>query len=338
MCVLRDRAARVKVLIARPDSNGDVLLAEPAIRAVANKDDVDLLVSEQGRAAAELLPRVKELFVHQLPWIDADPQPVASSAVDALVGDIKARGYQRAIILTSFHQSALPLALILRLAGIPWIAARSEDYPGSLLDLRFRGDDDVHEVERSLQLVQACGYESPRDLRIRINHLGGVQEPARPYVVLHPGGTAPSRMWSATKWRALAEMLNQHFEVLVTGSEQERELTDYVAADLARSLGGKTTLGELASLISGAKALVTGNTSALHLASATHAPVVTLFSPVVPVKRWGPWLTPHLILGNQDAPCANTRVRQCQVTGHPCLDSLSVEEVFESTLYLIGEL
>ncbi len=41
-------------------------------------------------------------------------------------------------MFTSFHQSALPLALLLRLAGSAAITAISDDYPGSLLDVRHR--------------------------------------------------------------------------------------------------------------------------------------------------------------------------------------------------------
>ena len=55
--------------------------------------------------------------------------------------------------------------------GIPVVAAISEDYPGTLLDVRHRVPDDVHEVQRSLSLVAALGYRLPEDdegqLRIR---------------------------------------------------------------------------------------------------------------------------------------------------------------------------
>ncbi len=47
-------------------------------------------------------------------------------------------GCTDALILTSFHQSPLPTALLLRLAGISRIAAISTDYPGALLDVRHR--------------------------------------------------------------------------------------------------------------------------------------------------------------------------------------------------------
>ena len=48
-----------RVLAVRLDSDGDVLITGPAIRALANTADrLDVLVSPAGRAAAELLPGI----------------------------------------------------------------------------------------------------------------------------------------------------------------------------------------------------------------------------------------------------------------------------------------
>src|SRR5690606_19907987 len=62
------------VLVARPDSAGDVLLTGPAIRAVAaSAERVVMLCGPRGRAAAELLPGVDQLIEWRLPWIDPEP-------------------------------------------------------------------------------------------------------------------------------------------------------------------------------------------------------------------------------------------------------------------------
>jgi hypothetical protein len=61
-------------LLARLDSDGDVLLAGPAVRAVAASGDrVVLLVGPAGAAAARLLPGVDEVVVWSCPWVVADP-------------------------------------------------------------------------------------------------------------------------------------------------------------------------------------------------------------------------------------------------------------------------
>jgi ADP-heptose:LPS heptosyltransferase len=132
-----------QALVVRLDSQGDVLLAGPAIRAVAaGARKVTLLCGPRGLAAAELLPGVDELVCFRAPWIDPDPEPVEPAVVDALIRDLGDREIEEALVLTSFHQSALPTALLLRLAGIPVVAAVSEDYPGSLLDVRHRLSED----------------------------------------------------------------------------------------------------------------------------------------------------------------------------------------------------
>jgi ADP-heptose:LPS heptosyltransferase len=55
--------------------------------------------------------------------------------------------------------------------------------------------------------------------------------------------------------------------------------------------------------------------------------VVSLFSPVVPAARWAPYGVPVVLLGDQHAPCRDTRARQCPVPGHPCLANVGPAEV-----------
>ena len=119
-----------RTLVSRLDSMGDVLLAGPAVAALAGLGPVDMLCSHIGEQAAQLLPGVEDVLVFDAAWVLRDAPPIDANAISGLVTAISARGYARAAILTSSHQSALPLALVLRLAGIPEIAAVSLDYPG----------------------------------------------------------------------------------------------------------------------------------------------------------------------------------------------------------------
>jgi ADP-heptose:LPS heptosyltransferase len=128
-----------RALVVRSDNAGDVLLAGPAIRAVAaGSDRVTVLVGPHGSEAARLLPGVDEVVEWLCPWIDPSGSPVLPDDVRALAELIRERAVDRALVLTSFHQSPLPMALVLRMAGVPWVGAISEDFPGSLLDLRHR--------------------------------------------------------------------------------------------------------------------------------------------------------------------------------------------------------
>ncbi|HLZ38541.1 MAG TPA: glycosyltransferase family 9 protein [Mycobacteriales bacterium] len=323
------------VLVARLDNDGDVLLAGPVIRAAAaHARRVVLLAGPRGQQAAALLPGVAEVLCWPCPWIDPDPPPVDPTDVEWLVKEIAARPVERALVLTSYHQSPLPLALVLRLAGVPWVGAISDDYPGSLLDLRHRPPETgLHEVERMLSLATAAGLPLPPgdDGRLAVRRplpdtraLTG----ADPYVVVHPGASVPARVPTPGRMAEFtAALVDDGCRVVVTGAAGEASLTAEVAAPGGVDLGGRLTFTELGDVLDRAAAVVVGNTGPAHLAAAVGTPVVSLFAPVVPAERWRPWRVPTVLLGDQEAPCAASRARACPVPGHPCLDTVAAADV-----------
>ena len=330
-----------RTLAVRLDSLGDVLVTGPALRALAaSSDHLALLCGPRGRPAAELLAGVDALHCWRAPWIDPEPDPVRRDDVEALVATVAAGAYDRAVVFTSFHQSPLPTALVLRMAGVPWVGAISEDYPGSLLDLRHRCTDDRAEPERALDLARACGAALPVGddgrLAVRADVLDG-PAPARPYVVLHPGTSVPARAWPAQRFRETCRLLAAAgHQVVVTGAPDESDLTAYVAGHDGLDHGGGTSLAELARILHGADAVVVGNTGPAHLAAAVGTPVVSLFAPTVPATRWAPYGVPRVLLGDQQAACRGSRATACPVPGHPCLTSVTAQDAVAAVAALVG--
>lgn len=323
-----------RALVARLDNAGDVLLAGPCVRAVAaGSDSVVLLAGPHGRAAGELLPGVDRVESVRAPWIDPQPPPTTPDLVDDMVRRIRALRADAALILTSFHQSPLPTAMALRMAGVGWVGAISEDYPGSLLDLRHRVDGDPPEPERALSLAEAAGYRLPAgdDGRLAVRRpLPDVSALTGPpgYVAFHPGASVPARRQStATATELVRALAEAGHRVLVTGGRAERELTARVAGRHGVDLGGATDLAELAAVLADAAVVVAPNTGPAHLAAAVGTPVVSLFAPVVPAARWAPYRVPLRLLGDQHAPCKNTRATVCPFPGHPCLDAIPPRHV-----------
>ncbi|WP_261165091.1 glycosyltransferase family 9 protein [Microbacterium sp. Marseille-Q6965] len=329
-----------RALVARLDSLGDVLLCGPAVRAVAASPDIDevwMLCSSIGAEAARHLPGVDRVLVWDCPWITASAPPVTAERMGELASLLEEARPDVAVILTSFHQSPLPLAVPLRLSGVARIIGASVDFAGSLLDVRVRpGEDlpeDLPEPERALAIAAAGGFALPEGDDGRLD-IAGVGAPppevgALPrLVVVHPGASASARRWPAERHRETVRLLHERgWDVAVTGSPDERELTAFVAGDDGLDLGGATPLAELAGVLAHARVVVTGNTGPAHIAAAVGTPVVSLFSPVVPAARWAPYGVPHALLGDQRAACRDTRARECPVPGHPCLTSVDAASV-----------
>ncbi|MEW2316412.1 glycosyltransferase family 9 protein [Streptomyces bauhiniae] len=328
-------------LVVRLDSFGDVLLAGPAVRAVAaHHEHVALLCGPRGAPAARLLPGVDEVLVWEAPWEGFDPPDVQVADIEDLLDRLRAVGADDALILTSFHQSPLPTALLLRLAGVARTGADSVDHPGRLLDVRHRRLPGRHEAEAALDTALAMGFTPhPGDdgrLRVLPPPDTAALTGNGPYVVVHPGASAPARAWSPERCaEAVALLTDAGHRVVVTGGPDETGLTRRVSGGTAIDLGGRTDPRTLSGVLRLADAVVCGNTGPAHLAAAVGTPVVSLFAPVVPAERWGPYGVPSVLLGRQDAPCADSRARQCPVPGHPCLDEVTAHDVLSAVQKLL---
>ncbi len=329
------RFRRDGILVVRPDGLGDVLLTGPAVRALAASGRaVSFLAGPAGMEAAALLPGVTRVLAETLPWIDPGPAAVEPDRIRRLVRAVRRLHAGDAVIFTSFHQSPLPTALVLRMAGVQRISAICEDYPGSLLDVRHQLTADIPEARRNLSLVRAAGFVlppgDPGALAIT-RPLPGAQPLTGDgrYIVLHPGASVPARHPSSARTAAMvAALAAAGHRVVVTGSVADRNLAGrVVSGDRVVNLCGRTSLPLLASVLAGADVVVAPNTGAAHLAAAVGTPVVSLFAPVVPAERWAPYGVPTVLLGDQNAPCARSRARSCPVPGHPCLDQIEPASV-----------
>ncbi|MDT4974073.1 MAG: hypothetical protein QOG22_4216 [Pseudonocardiales bacterium] len=333
-------------LVVRLDSMGDVLVSGPAIRAVAaGSARTTLLVGPLGAAAAQLLPGVDDVLVWDCPWIAAQPASVSGDVLRALIDRVRAIAVDEAVVLTSFHQSALPTALVLRLAGIDRITAVSEDYPGSLLDVRAPTPPDGPEPVRMLSIARHAGFDLPRgdDGRLHVNVAPLLFDLAPgPYLVVHPGTSAPARAYPQQSWRdVVARLTARGWTVVLTGAKDEADLTAALAAagrqpGTTRDLGGALELAELAAVLQRSAAVIVANTGPAHLAAAVGTPVVSLFAPVVSARRWAPYGVESLVLGDQFAACRGTRARACPVLGHPCLSTVSADDVVVAAERLAG--
>ena len=146
-----------RVLVVRLDGVGDVLLAGPALRAVASgrrpegeaPNDVVVLCGPEGEPAASLLPGVFEVYSWSCPWIVKPAPRVEKRHLESLTTFVRDSRIAEAVILTSFNQSTLPLALLLRMAGVERITGASTDYSGSLMDVRLSPGEDIPEIGRA---------------------------------------------------------------------------------------------------------------------------------------------------------------------------------------------
>lgn len=347
-----------RVLAVRLDNLGDVLMTTPALaalRSLAPDVRITLLASSAGTALAGLLPDVDDIIEFPAPW-------VKSAAADAmqpglrelrLVETLAARRFDAAVIFTVCTQSALPAALLCRMAGIRLRLAHSRENPYALLTHWVVETDHVedgmrHEVARQLALVLSVGASvaddrlrittSPADVaRARARRAGIGLAPADPYVVVHPGASAPSRRWPPERFGAAADAIARATgcAIVFTGGADEAALIDVARAAMSvesASLAGQLDVGGLAALIADSRLLVSNNSGPAHLAAAVGTPVVVLYALTNPQHT--PWKVPSRVLSH-NVPCRWCLKSVCPMGHHACLEGVTVETVVEAALALL---
>lgn len=146
-------------------------------------------------------------------------------------------------------------------------------------------------------------------------------DPRRPLVVLHPGASQASKRWPAQNFAAVASDLQSRYNVVITGSPSERALAEAVQSALPSNapplLIAAGTLGDIretVALIEMAAVVVTGDTSALHIASALQTPVVGLYGSTRP-RDYAPQFGPRALLFDDTVPCAPCDLSDCPLKG-----------------------
>jgi lipopolysaccharide heptosyltransferase II len=359
----RWRAAR-RVLLLRLDNLGDVLMTTPAFAAVREslpEAHLALLAAPSAQALGPHLPMLDEVIAFNAPWVKAGAAALAGQpqgeAERELLQQLLAARFDAAIVFTVSTQSALPAALMCRLAGIPLVLAHVRERAYGLLSDEVHDRDEIgpgmrHEVRRQLDLVGRVGLRT-RDERLRF-HLraddvdaarlalsaAGV-DPDRPYVLVHPGASAASRRYPAAAFGAAAALLNREgldAQIVFCAGPGESDLLDEAAAALGGAghvLAPLRQLGLLAALVAGARLLVGNNSGPVHLAAALGTPVVDLYALTNPQHT--PWQVPARVLSH-DVPCRNCLQSVCAQGHHDCLRRISPQQVADAARELLHEL
>jgi ADP-heptose:LPS heptosyltransferase len=115
------------------------------------------------------------------------------------------------------------------------------------------------------------------------------------YIVIHPGMGGSAFNWPVGFYLEAAKDLSRDFQIVITGTQQDRKYLDPIEDALKEIPQLKWLVGELSpldllNLLSGARAVVAPSTGVIHLAASLGVPVVGIYSPKKQQHptRWGP--------------------------------------------------
>jgi heptosyltransferase II len=327
-----------RILIKVPNWLGDAVMSLPTIKAVR-------ALFPESYMAVLVKSEFEDLFRHE-----TDINEVISyeskhgikrlSVEYKMIKQIRGKEFDLALIMPrSFHA-----ALIGFLSKIPNRIGYASDSRSKLLTQtmpRTKENLIKHRVYYFLNLLniweKPVPFSAPR-ITIPKATKDWVNDKIRDIkehilIGFNPGATYGSaKCWLPERYVNLAKDLirNKKAWIILFGSPAEEKLNFEIASKINHpnllNYTGKTSITQMAGLLSVCRLLVTNDTGTMHVAAAVKTPIIAIFGPTDPVTT-PPFGNNHVII-RKDISCSPCLKRTCP-TDHRCMKSISVEEIYK---------
>jgi heptosyltransferase-2 len=311
---------------------GDVILTTPLLTALAEvHGPVDVVATPQSATLLDTHPAVREVIRYDKRGADR-----GWPGLRRVAAQLRRRAYTAAYLP---HRSWRSATMVL-LARIPERIGFEDSPAAPLYTRRLPRPVQAHETARlcslagrppgapvppvTLGLTDEDEAEAERWLSSR-----GIDGD---FVALGAGSP-----WGAKRWPYFPQLVARlDAPVVAIGGPTDAVIGNAIEAAApgrAHSACGQVGPRTSTALIARAAALVTNDSSPLHLALATRTPLVVLFGPTVPSFGFGPLDPDAICLGEEELlcrPCATFGPAACPLDHHRCLRQLSVERVVDA--------
>lgn len=341
-----------RVLIANWGHLGDALIAAslvPLLHGSRPEVEIGFLVGSWGRATVECVAGIR--WLHTVDhWRLSRRTASLGSKVgkylrdrQAALREIRSVGYDAAIESYSFFptcasllwQSGIPRRIGYTTGGggplftdpVPWVPA----------------DRHIATYHRDLLIAllgpaAAIPPASMPEISSRPTEIAEEIAPNLPYVVVHMGAGSPLKEWPEGKWADLVKALISDGNQLVFTGRGEREAA--AIERVCRSAGAGVNLSDRlgwndwVELIRGAQMVVGVDSSAGHIAAATHTPAVLIYSGMTNNAQWRP-LADNCEILRHPTPCAPC-YRSTGCSTMACVRQVEVRQVLEVCRRVLG--
>lgn len=286
-----------KILMLRLDHIGDVVMTSPAFSAVHTRfprAKTILLTDSTGSQLYGKDPRIHEVLVFNWPWVHQKKNNrFTPGKVSELIRLVLFLRRQRIDVLIDFRGDLRFVVLFGVLTGIPIRVSNSRCGESSLLNAVSLYDVDKHEVERSLDVVECFGPVSGQgrpEISLLPDEIASIRQrlgtetgmvPFSRIAVIAPYSSKDVKSWPFHNFREVITYLSSSgFTVIVAGTKDDTEDAEQMIRGISGnvfSFAGKTSIRELASLVSISALVVGVDTGVLHIASCFDVPVFAIF-------------------------------------------------------------
>ena len=331
------------ILVIRTAYIGDVVMALPLLQPLRERFSnarISFLTSVKAKEVVENNPYIDEIITYDPFWFYNS----AKSGYISFIKELRKRSFDLVIETRGDIREILFLIFPLKarfkvsynVGGGGYFLSHVVPYQGS-----------VHRVEYHLNIARYLGCKIREDIeweiylteneKVRVKEIlkeSGVS-PDRPMIALHPGSRKELKSWSPECYAAVADFIASELgmTVLLTGAPDEVSLVERVKESMKNRpivLAGKTSLRELAGVISHCLFFICNDSSPMHIAAAMKTPTIAIFGPSKSVET-GPYGEGHIVV-EKDFPCRRScdEDKCTNMNRNACIAAITVDDVLQA--------
>ncbi|MFH1066821.1 MAG: glycosyltransferase family 9 protein [bacterium] len=160
-----------------------------------------------------------------------------------------------------------------------------------------------------------------------------------PLIAIAPATNMPSKQWPVERFAAIVEKLMdwEKAHLVFLGAASDNLLIKKICQGKPRchNAAGMLSPLESAAVIKRCKFIFGLDTGTVHLAGAQGVPCLALYSERNYPGQWDPTGEGHILLRNP-VKCQGCGLAVCNQPGHPCMNGISVEEVWKHMEIMAG--
>jgi len=331
------------ILIIKPSSLGDIVLALPALSAL-HKSFPEAKISWLIRPEFALLlknhPHLTDIIPFDRKFLGkAWFHPRALACLLSLIRQLRHGKFDLVIDLQG----------LFRTASLTWLTGSQYRFgmttARELAHIFYthkvpQNSDCIHVVDYYLKIIQTAGasqtqvhFVLPQDSAAAdsANRLLESHD-IKPnnYAVFVPGSAHKSKCWPEYNFASLAEKMVSQFglSIIVVGTKAEKAIIEKIASQASvrvTDFAGLTSLPELVALFKQARSVVSNDTGPGHIAAALGVPLVMIFGPSNPIRLF-PYRRPETLAAVN--PFGRGLKLQSSNPAH-AIEAITVDDVYQ---------
>jgi heptosyltransferase-2 len=337
-----------KILVARLDRLGDVVLSTPALKALRDAypdSRISLMVRPYVKDIVKGNPYINEVILYD----KSGPLGGLKRTLD-VIRKLRSDRFDLAVIL----HPTVRTHWVTFLAGIPKRLGFDRKM-GVLLTDRVPDKKHLglkHEIDYTLGLLKFIDVNSrdrkmhiplDRESQEKISGIfaaSGISDTDK-VITINPAASCPSKRWPCERFAQVADRLaRDHGTKIVVIAGPEDEAIGHRTASLIKSgcidMSGGTSVADVASVLKRSSLFISNDSGPVHIACAVGTPVIAIFGRSdrgLSPRRWGPSNKSDIAL-HKDIGCIECLAHNC-LLGFRCLDSITVDDVVKSAKELL---